>query len=110
MVGLVFVSSGCSPLRDPAAPAKSIAMSKAFSIFLGIAELAGGFGLAFGVLTQLAAFGLDVILCGAIDDREFLLAHRLLGREGLRLALDLIFVLMNPVIACPDGGAYVLIR
>ena len=41
MVGLVFVTSGYSHLKDPAARAKSIEMSKGFTVFLGIAELAG---------------------------------------------------------------------
>ena len=58
MVGLVFVTSGYSHLKNSTARAKSIGMSKPFTIFLGIAEAAGGLGVAFGVLTQLAAFGL----------------------------------------------------
>ena len=52
MVGLIFVTSGYSHLKSPAERAKSIGMSKAFTIFLGAAEVAGGFGVAFGVLTQ----------------------------------------------------------
>jgi len=43
---------------DPEARSKSIQMSKGFTIFLGTAEVAGALGIAFGVLTQLAAFGL----------------------------------------------------
>src|SRR5712675_1668513 len=58
MVGLIFVTSGYSHLKDPTARAKSIGMSKPFTIFLGAAELAGGLGVAFGIFTQLAAFGL----------------------------------------------------
>jgi hypothetical protein len=57
MVGLVFVNSGYSHLKNPAARAKSIQMPKPFTIFLGIAEV------------------------------DFRLAHRLLGRESLWLAL-----------------------
>jgi len=55
MVAPVFVTSGYSHLKEPAARAQSIGMSKSFTIFLGVAELAGGLGVAFGVLTQLAA-------------------------------------------------------
>src|SRR5215831_3094458 len=62
MVGLVFVTSGHSHLKDPEARAKSIEMPKGFTIFLGIAEVAGGLGVAAGVLTQLAAFGLMFVL------------------------------------------------
>ena len=61
MVGLILVTSGYSHLKDPEARAKSIEMSKGFTIFLGIAETAGGLGVAFGILTQLAAIGLILI-------------------------------------------------
>jgi len=62
MVGLVFVTSSYSHLKDPQARARSIEMSKSFTIFLGAGELAGGLGVAFGVLTQLAAIGLIYFL------------------------------------------------
>jgi putative oxidoreductase len=39
MVGLIFVTSGYSHLKDPEARAKSIGMAKAFTIFLGWAKL-----------------------------------------------------------------------
>jgi putative oxidoreductase len=44
-VGLTFVTGGFSHLKDPTARVWSIGMSKAFTIFLGV---------AFGVLTELA--------------------------------------------------------
>src|SRR3979411_226456 len=71
MVGLIFVTSGYSHLKDPEARAKTIEMSKGFTIFLGIAETAGGLGVAFGILTQLAAIGLILILFGAIQKKIF---------------------------------------
>ncbi|HEY0546510.1 MAG TPA: hypothetical protein VGC91_14120 [Pyrinomonadaceae bacterium] len=40
-------------LRDPKGRAQSIGMSVGFTMFLGAAELAGGLGVAFGVLTQI---------------------------------------------------------
>jgi putative oxidoreductase len=86
MIGFVFVNSGYRHLKDPTGRAKSIPMSKAFTIFLGIAEVAGSLGVAFGVLTQLAAFGLILIMFGAIQKKMFTW-HRLLGRERFGLAL-----------------------
>jgi putative oxidoreductase len=64
MVGLIFITSGYNHLKDPAARSKSIGMSKGFTIVLGIAEIAGALGVAFGVLTQLAAFGLIALMLG----------------------------------------------
>ena len=110
MVGLVFVTSGYSHLKDPTARAKSIAMPKAFTIFLGIAEVAGGLGVAFGVLTQLAAFGLILIMFGAIQKKTFEWHTGFWGEKASGWHYDLIFILMNLVIAFTNGGAYVLMR
>ena len=70
MVGLVFVTSGYSHLKDPAERAKSIGINKAFTIVLGIGEVSGGLGVAAGVLTQLAAIGLILIMLGAIGKKS----------------------------------------
>jgi putative oxidoreductase len=110
MVGLVFVTSGYSHLKDPTARAKSIEMSKAFTIFLGIAEVAGGLGVAFGVLTQLAAFGLILVMFGAIQKKIFAWHTGFWGERGSGWHYELMLVLMNLVIAFTDGGAYVLMR
>jgi putative oxidoreductase len=110
MVGFVFVASGYSHLKDPTARAKSIEMSKGFTIFLGAAEVAGGLGVAFGVLTQLAAFGLILIMFGAIQKKIFAWHTGFWGEKASGWHYDLIFILMNLVIAFTDGGAYVLIR
>jgi putative oxidoreductase len=110
MVGLVFVTSGYSHLKDPTARAKSIGISKSFTIFLGISEVTGGLGVAFGVLTQLAAFGLIVIMLGAIQKKIFSWHTGFWGEKGFGWHYDLIFVLMNLVIAFTDGGAYVLMH
>src|SRR5579862_6119540 len=66
MVGAIFISSGWSHATHSTERAKSIGMSKAFTLFLGIAELAGSLGVIFGVLTQLAALGLILVMLGAI--------------------------------------------
>jgi putative oxidoreductase len=110
MVGLVFINSGYSHLKDPAARAKSIGMSKPFTISLGAAEVAGGLGVAFGVLTQLAAFGLILIMFGAIQKKIFAWHIGFWGEKASGWHYDLMFILMNLVIAFTDGGAYVLMR
>jgi putative oxidoreductase len=71
MAGLVFITGGYRHLKDPEARSKSIEMSKGFTIFLGIAKVAGGLGVAFDVLTQLAAFGLIVVMLGTIRKKIF---------------------------------------
>ena len=71
MVGLVFITSGWNHLKSPEERSKDIGMSKGFTIFLGAAEVAGGLGIIFGVLTQLAAAGLILLMLGAIQKKIF---------------------------------------
>ncbi len=110
MVGLVFVTSGYHHLKNPAERAKSIGMSKGFTIFLGTGEVAGSLGVAFGVLTQLAAFGLILIMLGAIQKKIFVWHTGFWGDKGSGWHYDLMIVLMNLLIAFTDGGRYVLMR
>jgi putative oxidoreductase len=110
MVGVIFVFSGYTHLKDPAARAKSIGMPKTFTIFLGVAEIAGGLGVAFGVLTQLAAFGLILIMLGAIQKKIFVWHTGFWGEKSSGWHYDLMLTLMNLLIAFTNGGAYVLWR
>src|SRR5256885_16365988 len=84
MVGLVFITSGWNHLKDPEARSKDIGMSKGFTIFLGAAEVAGSLGVIFGVLTQLAAAGLTLLMLGAVHKKNFVLVTRLLGGTGTK--------------------------
>jgi putative oxidoreductase len=110
MVGLVFVTSGVSHLKDPEGRAKSIGASKGFTIFLGMAEVAGGLGVAVGVLPQIAAFGLILVMLGAIQKKIFVWHTGFWGEKSSGWHYDLMFVLMNLVIAFTDGGRYVVVR
>jgi putative oxidoreductase len=110
MVALVFITSGYHHLKDPETRSKSIGMSKGFTIFLGIAEVAGALGVAFGVLTQLAAFGLIALMLGAIQKKIFSWHTGFWGEKTYGWHYDLMFILMNLVIAFTDGGRYVLLK
>jgi len=110
MVGFVFASSGYNHLKDPDARAKSIGMPKSFTIFLGIAEVAGGLGVAAGVLTQLASIGLILIMLGAIQKKIFAWHIGFWGDKSYGWHYDLMFILMNLVIASTNGGSYVLLK
>jgi putative oxidoreductase len=110
MVGLIFVTSGYRHLKDPAARAQDIEMSEGFTIFLGVAEVAGSLGVVFGVLTQLAAFGLILVMLGAIQKKIFAWHTGFWGTKGSGWHYDLMIVLMSLVIAFTNGGAYVLLK
>jgi putative oxidoreductase len=109
LVGWVFVTSGWSQAKDPVARGKSIEMSPGFARFLGIAELAGGLGVAVGVLPQLAALGLILIMLGAIQKKIFAWHTGFWGKHSDGWHYDLLFVAMNLVIATTGGGRFVVV-
>lgn len=110
LVGLVFVTSGWSHVKDPVTRGKSIGFSPAFTRVLGIAELAGGLGVALGVLTQPAALGLILVMLGAIQKKVFVWHTGFWGKHSDGWHYDLLFIAMCLVIASTNGGRYVLLR
>ncbi|HJR17097.1 MAG TPA: DoxX family protein [Gemmatimonadales bacterium] len=108
LVGLVFITSGWSHAMDPVTRGKSIGMSPGFTRFLGFAELAGGLGVAFGVLTQWAAIGLILVMLGAIQKKIFVWRTGFWGKHSDGWHYDLLFVVMCLVIATTGGGRYVV--
>jgi putative oxidoreductase len=109
MAGIVFAASGINHLKDPEGRGKSIGMSKVFTALLGSAELAGALGVIFGVLTQLAAAGLILLMLGAIQKKIFLWKTGFWGKHGTDgWHYDLMLVVMNLVIIVTGGGKYVL--
>ncbi len=110
MVGVVFLTSGWSHLKDPAGRSQSIGISKGFTIFLGLAEVAGSLGVIFGVLPQLAAIGLILIMLGAIQKKIFVWHTGFWGDKASGWHYDLMFVVMCLVILFTDGGRCVLLK
>ncbi|MDB5043700.1 MAG: DoxX [Candidatus Eremiobacteraeota bacterium] len=110
MAGATYVDSGFSDLKDLDARSKSIGMSRNFTTFLAVAEIAGGAGLILGVLTQLAAIGLILIMLGAIQRKIFVWKVSFWGNGGLGWSYDLTFISMLLVIMFTDGGRFVLVR
>ena len=110
VVGAVFVTSGSSHAKDPVARGKSIGLPPAITRALGIAEVAGGLGVALGVLTQLAALGLILVMLGAIQKKIFVWHTGFWGKHGTDgWHYDLMLTLMCLVIATTAGGRYVLL-
>ncbi len=110
MVGAVFITSGWNHLKDPATRSKSIGMSKGFTIFLGVAEVAGSLGVMFGVLPRLAALGLILIMLGAIQKKIFVWHTGFWGEQNSGWHYDLMLVVMNLVILFTGGGRWVLLH
>jgi putative oxidoreductase len=110
MVGIVFIDSGWRDLRAPKERSASIGKSKAFTIFLGCAEIAGGVGVVLGIWPQLAALGLALVMLGAIYEKAFVWHTGFWGGNTIGWHYDLAFLVMNLVIIATNGGSYVLTR
>jgi putative oxidoreductase len=109
MIGLIYVDSGYNDLRDPDARSKSIGLPKGFTIFLAVAELAGGAGVIFGVLPQLASIGLILIMLGAVQKKIFVWKTGFWGKDGLGWSYELMLISMLLVILFTDGGRFVIV-
>ena len=109
LVGWIFIWSGWSHATDPVTRSKSIGTSVGFTRFLGLAELAGGLGVALGVLPQLAALGLILIMLGAIQKKIAVWHTGFWGKHSDGWHYDLMLVMMCLVIATTGGGRWVLL-
>lgn len=110
MVGAVFITSGWSHVSKAEERSQSIGESKGVTIFVGLAEVAGGLGVTFGVLTQLAAIGLILVMFGAIYKKMIVWHTGFWGEKSSGWHYDLMFVVMNLLILFTGGGRYVLLR
>ena len=110
MAGLNYIDSGYRDLKDPNARSKSIGMSRGFTNFLAAAEVAGGAGVILGVLQQLAAIGLILIMLGAIQRKIFAWKTGFWGKDGFGWSYELMLISMLLVILFTDGGRFVLMR
>ncbi|HEY7634372.1 MAG TPA: DoxX family protein [Gemmatimonadales bacterium] len=110
LVGLVFLTSGWNHVKDPVTRGKSIGLSPGFTRFIGFAEIAGGAGVAFGVLPQVAALGLILVMLGSISKKLFVWKTGFWGKHGTDgWHYDLLFVVMCLVVVTTGGGRYVLV-
>jgi putative oxidoreductase len=108
MVASEFLPSGWAKLKDPVGKAKQNGLSPAFTTFIGAAEVLGSLGLIFGILIQLAALGLIVIMLGAIQKKIFVWHTGYWGKENEGWHYDLMLLVMSLVIVVTGGGRLVL--
>jgi putative oxidoreductase len=108
VVAIVFGASGYFHLRDPAGRAKSVELSPAATVGLGLAEVLGSLGLVTGVLIQPAALGLILVGLGAIQKKAMKWKTGFWGEKASGWHYDLMLLAMNLVIAATAGGRWVL--
>jgi putative oxidoreductase len=109
MVAVVFFASGLQHARDPVGRAASIGLSPGFTRMLGWAEMAAALGVALGVLTQVAALGLMLVMLGAIQKKVFVWHIGFWGEQTYGWHYDLLFLFAGLVILTTGGGRLVLV-
>lgn len=110
MAGAIYIDSGYRDLKNPDERSKNTGLPKGLTIFIAAAEVAGGIGVAVGILQQLAAIGLIVIMLGAIQKKIFVWKTGFWGSGSLGWYYDLTLVSMLLVTLFTDGGGLVLLR
>lgn len=110
ITGIVFFASGWGHVKSSSERAKSIGLPVGFTLFLGWAELLGGLGIIFGVLTQLAALGMILVMFGAIYMKAAKWHTGFWGEKSSGWHYDLILLLMCLVILLTDGGRLTLMN
>jgi putative oxidoreductase len=109
LIGAVFFTSGWHHVKDPITRGKSIGMSPGATRLLGLAEMAGALSVALGILQQLAALGLVLVMLGAIQKKIFVWHTGFWGKHGTDgWHYDLLLASMCLVVATAGGG-YVLL-
>jgi putative oxidoreductase len=108
VVAVVFFESGRRHAADPVGRAASIGLSPGFTRFLGLGEMAAALGVGLGVLTQVAALGLILIILGAIQKKVFVWHTGFWGEKTYGWHYDLTYLVASLVILTTGGGRYVI--
>jgi len=109
VVAIVFGASGYFHLRDPVGRAKSVELSPAATVALGIAEVLGSAGVVTGILVQPAAIGLMLVMLGAIQKKVLVWKTGFWGEKAGGWHYELMLLVMNLVIVATAGGRWVLL-
>jgi putative oxidoreductase len=108
VVAIVFGASGYLHLKDPVGRAKSVELSPAATVALGLAEVLASVALVTGIFVQIGALILILLGLGAIQKKVFKWKTGFWGEKGYGWHYDLMLLAMNLVILCTAGGKLVL--
>jgi len=110
MLGILFISSGWSHVREPEKRGESIGLSPGFTRVLGVAELLGGISVGIGAWAQVGALILAGVMFGSIYKKLFVWRTGFWGvSSGDGWFYDLLYLVCALVIATTGGGAVVTV-
>jgi putative oxidoreductase len=109
VVAVVFFESGRRHASDPVGRAASIGLSPGITRMLGWSEMAAALAVALGVLPQVAALVLMLVMLGAIQKKVFVWHTGFWGEQTYGWHYDLLLLVANLVILTTGGGRLVLL-
>jgi|SRR5580658_6524505 putative oxidoreductase len=110
MVGLVLFREGYRDAMHSAPRSAGRKAPRAGIGLLGVAQMAGGVAVIAGILPQVAAAALLVVLAGAISMKIFVSRTGFWGENGGGWNYDLVVASMLVVVLVTDGGRFVLLE
>ncbi len=109
LVGAIYIDSGYLSLKNLDDRSKSNGLSKSFMMFIAVAEVAGGIAVVVGILQQLAAIGLILIMLGAIQKKIVAWKTGFWGGSSPGWYYESTLISTLLVILFTDGGGLVLL-
>ena len=111
-VGLIFIRHGVQKWQlwkatpSPSMPPRLLMTLRLLSLF----EPAGGIAVTLGLLTQIAAFGLGLIMLGALYFKIRVWKIKFIATDTTGWEFDLVLLAAAIVLTLAGGGAWALDR
>jgi len=103
-LGIVCILHGRSKFKPEFA--KGIGVPYFFGFLSGVGMVAGGLGVLFGFLTQIAAIGPFLVMLGAVYHHKFKWKHPFFNPHGKSYEYAFMLVLVSLALILTGAGAY----
>ena len=108
IVAIVFFSSGRNHLADPIKRSESLDLSPDMTRIIGILEIIAAISIAIGIVPQIGAMIIIVIMLGAIKKKIIDWNTGFYAKKSFGWHYDAIFLVAALLIMATNGGKYIL--
>ena len=108
VLSLVFLSSGWSHVRDPAARGESIGLPAGATFGLGALELVAGVSVALGLFPRAGALMIILVMLGAIYKKVVVWKTGFFGDDNGGWYYDVLYASAALVVLATGGGDWVI--
>lgn len=108
VLSVVFLSSGWSHVRDPAARGESIGMPAGVTFGVGALELVAGVSVALGLFPRAGAAMIILVMLGAIYKKVAVWKTGFFGENNGGWYYDLLYASAALVVFATGGGDWVI--